>query len=70
VLAIPEVVMFHGVTGAADCLLMVVAPDRDAYSARLQRRRHRLPGVRQVQTSFSLEEFRGFESLPIPGAPA
>src|SRR5450830_1785776 len=62
VLAIPEVVMFHGVTG--------VAPDLDAYSALLQRRLHRLPGVRQVQTSFSLEEFRGFESLPIPGTPA
>jgi len=70
VLAIPEVVMFHGVTGAADFLLMVVAPDLDAYSALLQRRLHRLPGVRQVQTSFSLEEFRGFESLPIPGTPA
>ena len=70
VLSIPEVVMFHGVTGSADFLLMVVAPDLDAYSALLQRRLHRLPGVRQVQTSFSLEEFRGFESLPIPGAPA
>lgn len=64
--AIPEVVMFHGVTGAADFLLMVVAEDLDSYSALLQSKLHRLPGVKQVQTSFSLQEFKGFEDLPIP----
>ncbi|WP_050461863.1 Lrp/AsnC family transcriptional regulator [Herbaspirillum autotrophicum] len=64
--AIPQVVMFHGVTGTADFLLMVVAKDLDAYSDLLQHSLHRLPGVRQVQTSFSVQEFKGFNELPIP----
>jgi Lrp/AsnC family leucine-responsive transcriptional regulator len=64
--AIPEVVMFHGVTGASDFLLMVVAKDLDAYSELLQRELHRLPGVKQAQTSFSLQEFKAFEDLPLP----
>src|SRR5690349_14861877 len=43
VLAIPQVVMFHGITGNADFLLMVVAEDLDAYSELLTTRLHRLP---------------------------
>jgi Lrp/AsnC family leucine-responsive transcriptional regulator len=66
--AIPQVVMFHAITGAADFFLMVVARDLDAYSQLLQTRLHRLPGARQVQTSFSLQEFRRREDLPIPPA--
>ena len=68
--AIPQVVMFHGVTGTTDFLLMVVAQDLDAYSELLTRKLHRLPGVKQVQTSFSVQEFKAFEDLPIPEAPA
>lgn len=64
--AIPEVVMFHGITGTADFLLMVVARDLDAYSELLQSKLHRLPGVKQVQTNFSLQEFKRFDDLPIP----
>lgn len=63
---IPEVVMCHGIAGPADFLLMVVAKDLDSYSELLQRKLHRLPGVRQAQTSFSLQEFKGLNELPIP----
>jgi DNA-binding Lrp family transcriptional regulator len=66
---IPEVVMFHGVTGSADFLLMVVARDLDDYSQLLQNRLHGLPGVKQVQTSFSLQEFKAFGDFPIPETP-
>jgi len=66
--AIPEVVMFHGITGSADFLLMVIAKDLDAYSELLQSKLHRLPGVRHVQTSFSLQEFKRFDEVPIPAA--
>jgi DNA-binding Lrp family transcriptional regulator len=66
--AIPQVVMFHGITGSADFLLMVIAKDLDAYSELLQSRLHRLPGVRHVQTSFSLQEFKRFDDVPIPTA--
>ncbi|MBS0343195.1 MAG: Lrp/AsnC family transcriptional regulator [Proteobacteria bacterium] len=65
---IPQVVMFHGITGAADFLLMVLAEDLESYSTLLQTRLHRLPGVRQVQTSFSINEFRPLGDLPIPSA--
>jgi DNA-binding Lrp family transcriptional regulator len=67
--AIPEVVMFHGITGTADFLLMVIAKDLDVYSELLQSKLHRLPGVRQVQTSFSLQEFKRYDDLPIPSQP-
>ena len=66
VCAIPEVVMFHGISGPEDFLLVVVARDLDAYSELLQRRLHRLPGVRQVHTHFSLQEFKGqLANLPV-----
>lgn len=64
---IPEVVMVHGIAGPEDFLLVVVARDLDGYSDLLQRRLHRLPGVRHVQTYFSLQEFKGrIGSLPLP----
>ena len=66
VCAIPEVVMFHGISGPADFMLVVVAKDLDAYSDLLQRKLHRLPGVRNVQTNFSLQEFKGgIAGLPV-----
>lgn len=67
VCAIPEVVMFHGISGPEDFLLVVMARDLDAYSDLLQRKLHRLPGVRQVHTHFSLQEFKGrIGGLPVP----
>lgn len=66
--AIPQVVMFHGISGTADFLLMIVAEDMDAYSDLLHRKLHRLPGVKQVQTNFSLKEFKRLEDFPIPAA--
>lgn len=67
VCAIPEVVMFHGISGPEDFLLVIVARDLDAYSDLLQRKLHRLPGVRQVHTHFSLQEFKGrIGGLPVP----
>ncbi|CAM3637387.1 Lrp/AsnC family transcriptional regulator [Paracidovorax anthurii] len=66
--AIPEVVMFHGISGPEDFMLVVVARDLDAYSELLQGRLHRLPGVRHVHSYFSLQEFKGrIGGLPVPG---
>ena len=67
VMAIPEVVLFHGISGPEDFVLVVVARDLEAYSALLQSRLHRLPGVRHVHTYFSLQQFKGeLGALPIP----
>ncbi len=69
VCAIPEVVMFHGISGPEDFLLVVVAKDLDAYSDLLQRKLHRLPGVRHAHTYFSLQEFKGqMGGLPVGAA--
>ncbi|GLS13748.1 MULTISPECIES: Lrp/AsnC family transcriptional regulator [Hydrogenophaga] len=67
VMAIPEVVLFHGISGPQDFILVVVASDLGAYSALLQNKLHRLPRVRHVHTYFSLQEFKGAVGpLPIP----
>lgn len=67
VLAIPEVVLCHGISGPHDFILVVVAPDLQAYSVLLQSKLHRLPRVLHVHTYFSLQEFKGAVGpLPIP----
>jgi Lrp/AsnC family leucine-responsive transcriptional regulator len=64
---IPEVVLFHAISGQADYLVGMVARDLDHYSELLQKKLHRLPGVRQVQSHFSLQEFKGqMAHLPVP----
>ncbi len=63
---IPEVVMCHGVSGPEDFVLVVVAQDLDAYSALMQHKLRRLPGVKMVRTSFSLQEVKSLDGLPIP----
>ncbi|MDC8785237.1 Lrp/AsnC family transcriptional regulator [Roseateles koreensis] len=64
---IPEVVLCHGVSGPEDFVLIVVAQDLDAYSTLMQQKLRRLPGVKMVRTSFSLQEVKGLEGMPIPG---
>ena len=65
---IPEVVMFHAISGPEDFMLVVVAKDLDSYSNLLQHKLHRLPGVRRVHTHFSLQDIKGqISHLPIPG---
>lgn len=66
---IPEVVMFHAISGPEDYMLVVVAKDLDSYSHLLQHKLHRLPGVRRVHTHFSLQDFKGqVGNLPVPAA--
>lgn len=66
-MAIPEVVMLHAISGPEDYMLVVVANDLDHYSEVLQKRLHRLPGVRRVHTYFSLRDYKGrVGPLPIP----
>lgn len=66
---IPEVVMCHGVSGPEDFVLVVVAQDLDGYSALMQQKLRRLPGVKMVRTSFSMQEVKGLDGLPIPAMP-
>lgn len=63
---IPEVVMCHGVSGPEDFVLVVVSDDIDTYSALMQHKLRRLPGVKMIRTSFSMREIKGLAGLPIP----
>ncbi|MCV2350251.1 Lrp/AsnC family transcriptional regulator [Paucibacter sp. AS339] len=63
---IPEVVMCHGVSGPEDFVLVVVAQDLDSYSQLMQTKLRRLPGVKMMRTSFSMQEVKGLDGMPIP----
>ncbi|HEY2256574.1 MAG TPA: Lrp/AsnC family transcriptional regulator [Variovorax sp.] len=68
VCAMPEVVMFHAISGIADYLLVVLARDLDSYSDMLVNKLHNLPSVRQLHTHFSLKEYKGqICGLPVSG---
>ncbi len=65
--AMPEVVMFHAISGPRDFLLVVVARDLEHYAELLQRRLPGLPGVQHVQGYLSLQEYKGrVTGLPMP----
>lgn len=62
---VPEVLECHLMAGSADYLLKVVAQDTDDF-ARLHRRHlATLPGVAQIQSSFSLRTVTRTTALPL-----
>ncbi len=58
------VVEFHRMTGEIDYLLKVVAPDLESYD-QLYRKLIRIPGIRDVSASFSMEKIKGTTALPL-----
>ncbi|KFE36100.1 Lrp/AsnC family transcriptional regulator [Thioclava atlantica] len=65
VLKVPEVLECHLMAGAADYLLKVVAEDTEDF-ARLHRAKlANLPGVAQIQSSFSLKCVQSTTALPV-----
>lgn len=63
---IPEVIACHGVSGPEDFILMVVARDIESYSTLMQHKLRRLPGVKMLRSSFSMQEVKATGGLPIP----
>jgi DNA-binding Lrp family transcriptional regulator len=68
VAAISEIISCHNVSGHFDFLLQVVAEDLDRFSYLVLNRVRTLPGVKEMNTSFSLKEVKASSRLPIPGA--
>lgn len=62
----PEVVECYLMTGDADYLLRVVAPDLDAYHRFLMDRLTRVEGVASIKSSFALKQIKYAAALPIP----
>ncbi|WP_322005154.1 Lrp/AsnC family transcriptional regulator [Paraburkholderia tropica] len=66
VVKIPEVVMFHSISGSEDFILVVLTKDLEAFSDLLHDKLHRLPGLARLQTYFSLREIKGrMAEIPI-----
>ena len=62
---LPEVLDCHAVSGDADYLLRIVAPDLPAFSELMMKRVLRLPGVAQVRTHIALQQVKQSHVLPL-----
>ncbi|WP_232830771.1 Lrp/AsnC family transcriptional regulator [Tropicimonas sp. IMCC34011] len=62
---IPDVLECHLMAGTADYLLKVVVKDAEAFAVLHRRHLARLPGVAQMQSSFSLRRVRDTTELPV-----
>lgn len=63
--AVPEIVACHNISGQYDFLLQVVARDLRHFGEFARSRIRTLPGVKEMNSSFSLREVKGGGSLPI-----
>jgi len=65
VLAIPEVVACHLVSGEVDFLIEAVVPDVERYESTVLRRLLAMPTVRDVRTSFAMRTYKAGGILPL-----
>lgn len=65
VLALPQVLSCHNLSGRYDYQLELVAPDLGFFAEFVRTRIRSLPGVREISTSFSLKEVKRTVALPV-----
>lgn len=65
VVALPQVVACHNLSGHYDYLIEAIATDLEAFSALVRNQIRCLPGVKEISTSFSLKEVKSAGSLPV-----
>jgi Lrp/AsnC family transcriptional regulator, leucine-responsive regulatory protein len=65
--AIPEVISCYIVSGGYDAILHVAATDSRAYSEIVFNRLRRIPGVKDVRSSFVMRTIKESSSLPLIG---
>jgi DNA-binding Lrp family transcriptional regulator len=65
VAALPEVLDCFSVSGDADYVLRIVAPDLDAFSELMMTRVLRLPGVAHIKTNMALQKIKQTHVLPL-----
>ena len=61
----PAVVTCQAMTGAFDYLLKVIVPNLDAYAEFAMKRLLKMPGVKDVRSSFVLETLKDSTALPL-----
>ena len=69
VIALPQVLACHNLSGRYDYQLEVVEKDLESFSEFVRTRIRALPGVREISTSFSLKELKRQTELPIELSP-
>lgn len=67
VIALPQVLACHNLSGRFDYQLEVVGKDLESFAEFVRTRIRALPGVREISTSFSLKELKRSTSLPLEG---
>lgn len=65
VAALPEVMDCYSVSGDADYVLRIVAPDLAAFSGLMMKRVLRLPGVAHIKTNIALQKVKQTHVLPL-----
>jgi Lrp/AsnC family transcriptional regulator, leucine-responsive regulatory protein len=60
-----EVTACYAMTGAYDYLLQVIAPNLDAYADFTMRKLLKMPGVKDVRSSFVLQRIKDSTALPL-----
>ncbi|HEV7434972.1 MAG TPA: Lrp/AsnC family transcriptional regulator [Pseudorhizobium sp.] len=66
VAALPEIVACWSIAGSSDFLLQVVSQDLDTYADFAMNTVRRLPGIKEMQTIFTLKEVKPPAPWPIP----
>lgn len=65
VIALPQVLSCHNLSGHYDYQLEVVGKDLESFAEFVRTRIRALPGVREISTSFSLKELKRAADLPV-----
>jgi len=65
VVALPQVLSCHNLSGRYDYLIEAIAPDLESFSQLVRVKIRSLPGVKEISTSFSLREVKHAGSLPV-----
>lgn len=67
VVALPQVIACHNVSGRYDYLIEAIAMDLEAFSHFVREKIRCLPGVKEISTSFSLKAVKQDGALPVQG---
>lgn len=65
VVALPQVLSCHNLSGRYDYLIEAIAPDLESFSQLVRVKIRSLPGVKEISTSFSLKEVKHAGTLPV-----
>lgn len=65
VVALPEVLVCHNLSGHYDYLIEAIAVDLESFSQLVRVKIRSLPGVKEISTSFSLKEVKPAGTLPV-----